>query len=176
MKVRLLVLASAVLVAVALAAGRGLGAPWIAWLLIVTAMGQGVLAGICLPGFWRGPPREEAFGAGGRYVAFLAAVAFSAVEAHAVGAGLERGAPTAATGLLLLPIALAAAALRSATRLREEAAEVAEDGDPGAADGPAGRGSGYDSTGDEGIGDESTADAGAGDANHAEARGEARGS
>lgn len=142
MKVRLLVLASAVLVAVALAAGRGLGAPWVAWLLIVTAMGQGVLSGACLPRFWRGPPREEAFGAGGRYLAFLAAVAFSAVEAHAVGAGLERGAPAAAAGLLLLPIALAAAALRSATRLREEAEANAEDGDPDTVDEPADRGTG----------------------------------
>lgn len=171
MKVRLLVLSSAVLVAVALAAGRGLGAPWITWLLIVTAMGQGMLAGACLPRFWRGTPQEEAFGAGGRYLAFLAAVAFSAVEAHAVGAGLERGAPTAATGLLLLPIALAAAALRSATRLREEAEEIAEDGDPGPSDGPPARGAGYESTLDE-----STADAGAGDANSAEPRREGRGS
>lgn len=175
MKVRLLVLSSAVLVAVALAAGRGLGAPWITWLLIVTAMGQGVLAGICLPRFWRGSPREEAFGAGGRYLAFLAAVAFSAVEAHAVGAGLERGAPTMATGLLLLPIALAAAALRSATRLREEAEEITDGGDPGPTDGPPARGAGYESTLDGSIGgqDESTVDAGTGDANGTEARREA---
>lgn len=139
MKVRLLVLASAVLVAVALAAGRGLGAPWITWLLIVTAMGEGMLAGAVFPRFWRGSLQEEALGAGGRYAAFLAAVAFSAVEAHAVGAGIDKGAPTVATALLLLPIALAAAALRSAVRLRE--GDVREEDERTMESGREGRGS-----------------------------------
>lgn len=120
MKTRLLVIASAMLVAVALAAGRDLGDPWSTWLLIVTAMGQGALAGAAWPRFWRGSFREEAFGAGGLYAGFLAAVAFSAVEAHAVGAGLESGAPGAAAALLVVPVALAAAALRGAVRRREE--------------------------------------------------------
>lgn len=126
MRVRLLVAASAVLVAVALAAGRGLGAPWIGWLLIVTAMAQGVLGGLVLPRFWRGTVQEEAFGAGGRYVAFLAAVAFSAVQGHAVGAGIQKGAPAAVTALLLVPVALAAVALRSAVRERTDTGEEAE--------------------------------------------------
>lgn len=131
MTVRLLVLASAVLVAVALAAGMGLGAPWSTWLLILTAMGQGALAGVAFPRFWRGSLREEAFGPGGRYLGFLAAVGFSAVEAHAVGAGIEKGAPAPAAALLLVPVALAAVALGSAkSRLDDGGGEGAADRSP----------------------------------------------
>lgn len=117
-----LVPASALLVATAFAAGLGLGRPWSSWLLVVVAMGQGVLAGHHLRGFWRGGPREEIFGAGGRYLAFLGAVAFTAVEAHAVGGGIEAGAPRAAAALLVLPLALGAWALRSALELRTRSA------------------------------------------------------
>lgn len=160
MTVRLLVLASAVLVAVALAAGMGLALPWSTWLLIVAAMAQGTLAGAALPRFWRGDAREEVFGAGGRYVAFLAAVAFSAVEAHAVGAGIERGAPAEAAALLVLPVALAGAALRSAARRREEEPGRGSDAGTGGA-APA-------EAGDVGSGTE--------DGRTSEVRGEERGS
>lgn len=113
-----LVPASALLVATAFAAGLGFGRPWSSWLLVVVAVGQGVVAGHHLDGFWRGAAREEIFGSGGRYLAFLAAVGFTAVEAHAVGGGIEAGAPRAAVALLVPPLALGAWALRSAVQLR----------------------------------------------------------
>lgn len=113
-----LVPASAALVATAFGAGLGLGRPWTTWLLVVVAIGQGFLGGHHLRAFWRGGAREEIFGAGGRYLAFLGAVAFTAVEAHAVGAGIEGGAPRSSVALLLLPVALAGWALRSAVSLR----------------------------------------------------------
>lgn len=53
-------------------------------------------------------------GAGGRYAVFLASVAFAAVEAHAVGAGLAAGAPGVAATLLLPPILIGALLLRGA--------------------------------------------------------------
>lgn len=53
-------------------------------------------------------------GAGGRYAAFLAAVAFAAVEAHAVGAGLGGGAPLVVLSLLLPPVLVGAILLRGA--------------------------------------------------------------
>ena len=115
--------ASALLVATAFAAGLGLGRPWSSWLLVVVAMSQGIVAGHHLGDFWRGTAREEIFGPGGRYLAFLAAVAFTAVEAHAVGGGIAAGAPRAAVALLALPLAVGAWALRSAMRLRSGEAE-----------------------------------------------------
>lgn len=118
--VGLLVPASAAVVALALAAGLEPDRAWLVWLLLLAAMVQGGLAGAALPRFWRGPAREEIFGAGGRYVGFLATVLFSAVEAHAVGTGIAEGGPEGALALLLPPVVLAAAALRSAVRVRRE--------------------------------------------------------
>lgn len=120
MSLGLLVPASAAVVALALAAGLEPDRSWLVWLLILAAMVQGALAGAAFRRFWRDSPRKEIFGPGGRYVAFLATVLFSAVEAHAVGAGIARGGPTAALALLLPPVILAAAALRSAVTARRE--------------------------------------------------------
>lgn len=114
-RLRFLVLVSALLVALALAAGLRPGEDWLVWLLIPTAMGQGMLAGATWRHFWRGPPSEAVFGAGGRFGGFVAAVAFSAVEAHAVGASLAGGAPGVAVAVMLVPpLVIAAIALRSA--------------------------------------------------------------
>lgn len=120
MSVGLLVPASAAVVALALAAGLEPGRSWLVWLLILAAMVQGALAGAAFRRFWRGSARDEIFGAGGRYVGFLATVLFSAVEAHAVGTGIAEGGPDAALALLLPPVVLAAAALRSAVKVRRE--------------------------------------------------------
>ena len=96
MSTGLLVPVSAALVAVALAAGLEPGHWWLVALLVLAAMAQGTLAGAAFRRFWRGPAREEIFGAGGRYVGFLAAVLFSAVEAYAVGDAIAgKGAPRA---------------------------------------------------------------------------------
>lgn len=126
-----LVAASAVVVALALAAGLRPAQHWLAELLVVAAMGQGMLAGVAWPRFWRGPAREELFGAGGRFAGFLAAVAFSAVEAYAVGASLGREeAPGPAVAVMLAPpLLLAAFALRSAVRHRRERASNREGSD-----------------------------------------------
>lgn len=125
-----LVFASALLVALALAAGLWPGQYWLAGLLVVAAMTQGLLAGVAWRGFWLGPAREALFGAGGRYAGFLVAVAFSAVEAYAVGAGLGReDAPGPVVVIMLAPpLLVAAAALRSAVRHRRE-----RDDEPGGA-------------------------------------------
>lgn len=125
-----LVLASALVVALALAAGLRPDQYWLAGLLVVAAMAQGLLAGVAWSGFWRGPVREALFGAGGRYAGFLVAVAFSAVEAYAVGAGLGReDAPGPVVAIMLAPpLLVAAVALRSAVRHRRE-----RDGVPGGA-------------------------------------------
>lgn len=114
------VAASAFLVALALAAGLRPDQHWLTGLLVTAAMGQGVLAGAAWRRFWNGPPRRAIFGAGGRYAGFLAAVAFSAVEAYAVGAGIGReDAPGPAVAIMLAPpLLVAALALRSAVRHR----------------------------------------------------------
>lgn len=137
MSTGLLVPASAALVAVALAAGLEPGRWWLVALLILVAMAQGTLAGTALRRFWRGTAQEEIFGAGGRYVGFLAAVLFSAVEAYAVGDAIAgKGAPRAAVALLLPPVLLAAAALRSAVKARREADRTGPSGPAGATAGP----------------------------------------
>lgn len=118
-----LIPASAVLVATAFAVGLRLGWPWTVWLLVLVAVCQGFLGGFHARRFWRGTAREEMFGAGGRYLAFLAAVAFTAVEAHAVGAGIESGAPRFSVALLLPPVALGGWALRSAVKRRAGSGE-----------------------------------------------------
>lgn len=117
------VAASALVVSLALAAGLRPDQYWLTGLLVAAAMAQGLLAGATWRRFWRGPAREAIFGAGGRYVGFLAAVAFSAVEAYAVGAGIGReSAPGPVISIMLAPpLLLAAFALRSAVRHRDAA-------------------------------------------------------
>jgi hypothetical protein len=109
-------------VATALAAGIWSEEFWFTQALILVAMGQGMVAGAAWRRFWREDARTEIFGAGGRYAGFLAAVAFSAVEAYAVGKGFSRGAPGLAALLLAPPIVVGAVALRSARRVLEERA------------------------------------------------------
>lgn len=106
--------------AAALAAGLFPGRAWITEAALLVAVGQGMLAGLVLPRFWRGPAKREIFGAGGRYLGFVAAVIFCAVEAYAVGRGLGTGAPGLAALLLGPPVLVAAAVLRSARRARRE--------------------------------------------------------
>ena len=150
---RALVAASAVVVALSLAAGLQPGRHWLTELLVVAAIGQGALAGVAWPRFWRGGAREEIFGAGGRYAGFLAAVAFSAAEAHAVGASLgPEDAPGPAVAILLLPpLVVAAVALRSAVRHRADvpAGGAPSARDPGGPDAPPG-----DPTPAAGVGEE----------------------
>lgn len=102
--------------AVAFSAGLFPERVWIVQAALVVAMGQGIVAGTALPSFWRGPPSDEIFGAGGRYLGFLAAVAFSGVEAYAVGRALAAGAPGGVWLLLVPPLLVAAVALSSALR------------------------------------------------------------
>lgn len=104
--------------AAALAAGLRPENAWLVPVLLLVAMAQGVVAGTGVRRFWREGWSKEIFGAGGRYLGFLAAVAFAAVEAYAVGAGLEAGAPGLAATLLGPPVILAAVALRSAVKHR----------------------------------------------------------
>ena len=112
-----LALAAAVLVALALVAGRSGGVPpALTEVALVGAMGAGVLLGIGARTFWRGTIMEALTGSGGRYVLFVGLVAFAVVEAHAVGAALAEGAPATSLVLLVLPVVLAAVALVSAVR------------------------------------------------------------
>lgn len=117
---RALVAASAAVVAAALAAGLFPDRAWLVELTIVLAMGQGTLAGLAAPRFWRGGWSEAIFGAGGRFLLFLGAVAFGAVEALAVGRALHGEAPRGALLLLAPPVLVAAFALRGAVTHREE--------------------------------------------------------
>lgn len=146
---------SAALVACALAAGLRSDSGWLLELTILLAVGQGVAAGLALPHFWqegivpegrprpawserrgRGQDLDETrplvrilMGVGGRYTAFLASVAFAAVEAHAVGSGLARGAPPAALTLLVPPVVVGAILLRGALgRLPRQPTEEGETG------------------------------------------------
>ncbi|MFQ5679366.1 MAG: hypothetical protein ACE5HP_07890 [Gemmatimonadota bacterium] len=133
---------SAALVAASLADGLT-AAPWMTELLILVAVAQGIAAGLVLPRFWGSaserPPPEAAgdrpprptgaaplpapelvgrlTGAGGRFLLFLLCVGFGAVESHAVGTGLSRGAPPMTLSLLVPPVLIGAAALRAAIRL-----------------------------------------------------------
>ncbi|MFW6192418.1 MAG: hypothetical protein ACOC83_02940 [Gemmatimonadota bacterium] len=84
--------------------------------LVLVTMAQSVVAGMGVRAFWRDEWSEEVFGAGGRYLGFLGAVAFATVEAYAVGSGLGAGAPGPAALLLAPPVVLAAVALRSAAK------------------------------------------------------------
>lgn len=102
--------------------------------LVLVAMVQGIVAGTGVRAFWRLGWSEEIFGPGGRYLGFLAAVAFAAVEAYAVGAGMGAGAPGLAAALLAPPVILAAVALRSAVRHRR--AREAEKGPYGPDEAP----------------------------------------
>lgn len=111
---------SALLVATAFAAGLRPGEGWLVPVLVLVTMAQGVVAGTGVRTFWREAWSEEVFGAGGRYLGFLAAVAFAAVEAYAVGSGLGAGAPGPAALLLAPPVVLAAVALRSAVKHQRE--------------------------------------------------------
>ncbi|MFQ5690705.1 MAG: hypothetical protein ACE5HQ_10585 [Gemmatimonadota bacterium] len=109
--VGLTLLLSAALPAAALAAGLGGGRTWLLELLLVLAVGQGISAGLLFPRFYG---RSGERGALARYVIFVAAVLFAAVEAYAVGAGMVGGAPAPAAAMLLPPIAVAGLAMRSA--------------------------------------------------------------
>lgn len=125
----MLVLLSVGLVGMAFGAGFG-GRAWLAQLLLVVALAQGFVAGAVFPAFWRTRPADAGSDPGapaiglpgrivgpeGRYLLFLVSVAFAAVEAHAVGTGMARGAPGAAAALLVPPVAVAALALRGAVR------------------------------------------------------------
>lgn len=115
-RLKLLVPVSALLVAGCLAAGMYPQKPWLVEIVLVTAVVQGGVAGSLLPRYWRGPPATAIPGAGGRYLGFVAAVTFAAVEAHAVGFGLGSGAPLLGGALLLPPVVVAGVALRSAER------------------------------------------------------------
>lgn len=105
--------------AAALAAGIWADEFWFTELLVLVAMGQGMVAGATWDDFWREDAATEIFGAGGRYAGFLAAVAFAAVEAYAVGKGMSRGAPALVALLLAPPVVVAGVALNSAVRRRD---------------------------------------------------------
>ena len=65
-------------------------------------------------------------GSGARWAVFAGATAFAAVQAHAIGAGVDVGAPTGSVALLLPPIVIAALALRSASRSPDGSATKTE--------------------------------------------------
>lgn len=95
-------------------AGRCRDTLWTGILMVSVGVAFGVAAGLALRVFWRGSLREELSGAGGRYLVFLGGVLFTTAEAYAFGVALDRGAPAAAAAFLVPPVAVAAAALRSA--------------------------------------------------------------
>ncbi len=113
------------------APGRGRSPPWSAEGSGGTAAG-GAGVGTGTSAAVRPSVVRVLMGAGGRYAAFLAAVAFAAVEAHAVGAGLGRGAPPVALTLLLPPVVVGAILLRGAlVRLPQVPEGSGEVGDGG---------------------------------------------
>lgn len=127
-----LLLLSAGLPAAALWTGLRPGAPWATEVLILVAVAHGG-AGGALYGRFR-PAEDPADpgaakelvevgawlgGTAARYLVFLGAVVFGAVEAHAIGVGIEGGAPRLALLLLLPPFAVAALALRGALARRD---------------------------------------------------------
>lgn len=101
---------SVALPAAALAAGLRRESPWLVHLSLGLATGLGFLAGLWLPRF------REAGGGLVPFGLFLVAAVFAAVEGHAVGVGIARGAPGAAAALLLPPLAIAVGALVVAAR------------------------------------------------------------
>lgn len=139
-----LLMLSAGLPAAALWTGLRPGAPWATEVLILVAVAHGG-AGGALYGRFR-PAEDPADpgaakelvdpadpgatkdlvevgawlgGAAARYLVFLGAVVFGAVEAHAIGVGIQGGAPRLALLLLLPPFAVAALALRGALARRD---------------------------------------------------------
>lgn len=106
----LLGLLSVALPAAALAAGLRRDSAWLVHLSLGLALGLGFVAGLWFPRF------REAEGALVPYGLFLVAAVFAAVEGHAVGVGIVRGAPTAAAALLIPPVAIAVGALAVAGR------------------------------------------------------------
>lgn len=116
-----------VLPGMTLAAGRVGGAGWLVHISIGLAVGFGFLAGLV---FRRARGAE---GATVPYVLFLAASVFAAVEAHAVGLGIARGAPGVAAALLVPPLAIAAGALWVAAQRMRKAADARDEGEYGRA-------------------------------------------
>lgn len=110
-------MATAVLVALALVAGRAGGVPpALTELALVAAIGTGMLYAFGARRFWRGTVMEALTGSGGRYLLFVGLAAFAVVEAHAVGAALAEGAPATSLLMLALPLVLATVVLVSAAR------------------------------------------------------------
>ena len=126
----LLIVLAAGLATAAGFAGRFRGALWLAILLVCTAVGFGMVAGLALRVFWRGGLEDALTGAGGRYLVFVAMVLFAAAEAYALGDALEQGAPAAAAIFLVPPVAIAALALRSAASRVRFAPETERDAPP----------------------------------------------
>lgn len=119
MTLPLLVLLSVIEWVLWLAAGLWRGVPWVTEVAIVMTTAQGIGAGLLWRRFWHGRPSRAIFGAGGRFVGFLAAVVFGAAEAHAVGTGFGTGEPVLGALMLAPPVALAAFALRGAMRMEK---------------------------------------------------------
>lgn len=101
---------SVALPATALAAGLRRDSAWLVHLSLALALGLGFVAGLWFPRF------REAEGALVPYGLFLVAAVFAAVEGHAVGVGIVRGAPGPAAALLVPPVAIALGALAVAAR------------------------------------------------------------
>lgn len=110
----LLVVTAIVLAGAAGFAGRFRETVWMGVLLVCTGVGFGMVAGLALRIFCRGPWSEALTGAGGRYLIFLGGVLFTAAEAYAFGVALAQGAPPVTAAFLVPPVAVAGLALRSA--------------------------------------------------------------
>jgi hypothetical protein len=133
-----LLLLSAGLVAIALWSGRSGSRQWLVALLILAALAAGVAGGIVFAGLWRsgGPADHDTDlallrrlnGPAGALLVFLGCVVFAAVEAHAIGAGLEAGAPGATVSLLGPPLVIGAVALRRAVRVEPSTRENGNEG------------------------------------------------